>query len=256
MTKKRSQKKGSGRKSSASDKPQQTQGGGGGGGSAASRTRARREARDAERKRRRNITYVVVAVIVVIVIAGVFVIINAPQDAPIPDSVEELAGIPQTFDDNGFPVLGNPDAPVQVSDYSSFSCSACGVWHEDNFDRMLDEIRDGVVAFTYVPLTGTGSIPNAPGAARAALCAGEQGQFWEFHEALFDWQRRYGNRAFTQQRLDTGVENFGLDVSAFNSCRTSEATSRVLSLANSDAASRGVTSTPTFLVQGVSVAAG
>lgn len=252
MAKKRSQRKGSGRKSSASNKPQETQRSSGGGSSAASRTRARREAREAERKRRRNITYAVIAGIVAIIIVGVVVIINQPQDAPIPSSVEALAGIPQTVDDNGFPVLGDPNAPVEVTEYSSFSCPACGNWHDDNWDRMLEEIRAGVVSFTYIPLQ-TGAIPNAAGASRYALCAGEQGQFWEFHEALFSWQRNFGNRAFTQQRLDTGVENFGFEVGEFNSCRNSSATSQLINLANQLAVSNNATSTPTFRVQGINV---
>ena len=88
----------------------------------------------------------------------------------------------------------------------------------------------GQVLFTYVPLN-TGSIPNAPGASRAALCAGQQGRFWEMHDVLFDWQTRYGNTAFSQNRLLTGVEKLGLSSGDFTNCFNSADISATLDAA-------------------------
>jgi len=63
-------------------------------------------------------------------------------------------------------------------------------------------VREGVIAFEYIPLT-TGSIPNAVGASKAALCAGEQGAFFEYHDALFDWHSRYGMAWWLSTTLDS-----------------------------------------------------
>ncbi len=105
--------------------------------------------------------------------------------------------------------------------------------------------------FTYVPLQ-TGSVPNAPGASRAALCAGQQGLFWEMHDVLFDWQTRYGNTAFSQNRLLAGVEQLGMNGAAFTSCFNSADISATLNAALNEE----VSSTPTIRVNGVTVDGG
>ena len=86
-------------------------------------------------------------------------------------------------------------------------------------------------------------------ASRAALCAGQQTMFWEMHDILFDWQTRYGNTAFSQNRLLAGVEQLGLITNAFTNCFNSAATSATLSAAQSE----DVSSTPTIRVNGVTL---
>ena len=137
-----------------------------------------------------------------------------------------------------------------MEEYASFACPGCESFHRDSFDAVLERVKTGQVLFTYVPLN-TGSIPNAPGASRAALCAGQQGMFWEMHDVLFDWQTLYGNTAFSQNRLLTGVERLGLDSPAFTACFNSAGISRMLDAA----ANEGVSTTPTLRVNGVTVAA-
>ena len=215
-----------------------------------SRTRARREARLVEQRNRRRLTLAVGLAVTAAVAFLLIFLITRPQEAPLPENIfERYAGIPQSFDTDGFPLLGDPDAPVRVVEYSSFSCPSCLTWHEDNFDEILEQVKAGAINFTYIPLQ-TGPVPNAEGAAKVALCAGEQGLFFEMHDALFAWQGAYGNRAFTQQRLSSGIENFNLNESAFSRCRDSSAVSAQLETAEALATDRGIGSTPSFSVQG------
>ena len=215
-----------------------------------SRTRARREARLVQERNRRRLTLAVGLAVAAAVAFLLIFLITRPQEAPLPEGLfERYAGIPQTFDADGFPMLGDPDAPVRVVQYSSFSCPSCLTWHDDNFDEIVDRIQAGAINFTYIPLQ-TGPIPNAEGAAKVALCAGEQGLFYEMHDALFAWQGTYGNRAFTQQRLSSGIENFNLNENAFSRCRDGSAVSAGLETAEAIATDRGINSTPSFSVQG------
>jgi protein-disulfide isomerase len=215
-----------------------------------SRTRARRDARLAEERNRRRFMMVAGIVVAVAVAFLIIFLVTRPQEAPLPEGLfERYAGIPQTFDTDGFPMLGDPDAPVRVIEYSSFSCPSCLTWHEDHSAEVIEHIRAGEISFTYVPLQ-TGSIPNAEGAAKVALCAGQQGLFFEMHDALFAWQSAYGNRAFTQQRLSSGIENFDLNANAYSNCRGGSAVSAQLETAEAIATDRGVNSTPSFSVQG------
>lgn len=219
-----------------------------------SRTRSRRHEREIKRRQQRFIAIAVGVVVVALIFGGVLVLRNLPAEAPIPEgTLARYDGIPRTVNDRGFPVLGNPNAPVRVEEFSSFSCPACSVFHDDVIDDIVERVQAGIISYTFIPLTNIGGIPNAAGATRAALCAGEQGQFFEYSDALFSWQQRFGNRAFTQQRLNAGVDNFGLNAGRYSSCTSSGRVGDVISTANREARDRSVNATPTVFVNGIEV---
>ena len=214
-----------------------------------SRTREARQRR--QKQRRQNKRLLVLALVVALAIIGIAIVVvsNQPVEAHFPDDLStRYEGIERSNSPEGYPRLGNPDAPVTLEEYASFACPGCQSFHSDSLDAVLERVRDEQVLFTYVPLN-TGSIPNAPGASRSALCVGQQGMFWEMHDVLFDWQTRYGNTAFSQNRLLTGVEQLGLSSDAFTACFNSAGISRTLDAA----ANEGVSTTPTLRVNGVTV---
>jgi protein-disulfide isomerase len=182
-------------------------------------------------------------------------IIPPSHDAPIPDaSLERYAGIPQNTTDEGFPQLGDPKAPVHITEYSSYDCTHCADFHSLVFINLIDRVRAGEVVYTYVPLYGTGSIANGQGAARAALCAGEQSSFWEYHDALYEWQTLYNQEAFTYERLVTGAENLGLDRLAFEQCFEGDTISGILDSAYVAAGQlEDFVGTPTVVINDVMV---
>jgi protein-disulfide isomerase len=219
------------------------------------RTVERRKEREQEKKRNRQMTILLsvgaVAILAVILIA----VLNIPAEAPIPDTSTALyADLERSTTDDGFARIGNPDAPVSVIEYSSFGCAGCKAFHDAAIGGLMERVRTGAVAFTYVPMASTGSVVNAQGAARAAICAGEQGRFWEYHDALFNWQGLYGNQAFTATRLRTGAQALGLDVGAWESCATGSGSQQVIDDAENAARLQGISSTPTVVVNGVVVA--
>lgn len=216
-----------------------------------SRTREARHRR--RQQRRQNQRLLVLGLVVAVAVIGIAVVIvsNQPVDAFIPDDLSaRYEGIERSESRDGYPRLGNSDAPVTVEEYASFACPGCEAFHSDSFDAVLERVRKEQVLFTYVPLN-TGSIPNAPGASRAALCAGRQGMFWEMHDVLFDWQTRYGNTAFSQNRLLTGVEKLGLSSSSFTNCFNSAGITATLDAAVGE----DVSTTPTLRVNGVTIEA-
>lgn len=219
-----------------------------------SRSRARDRKQERERARRRNRQLAIIAgiIVVALVLGGLFLVANLPADAPLPeDAIASISNLRQSFTEEGYPLLGNPAAPVEVRDYSSFSCPGCATFHDEVLPQLLPRIERGEISFVYVPLQ-TGGIPNAGGAARTALCAGEQGMFWEMHETLFDWHSRFVNTAFQGNRLTAGIEALGLDVGAYNACFNSARISDVLTAAQAE----GVTSTPTIQIDGVTLGTG
>lgn len=217
-----------------------------------SRTVERRKERERERRRQQLITGGIIAVALVIVAAIIVFVVNAPAEAPIPSAaLTRYEGVPQSRTTEGYPRLGDPNAPVQVAEYSSFDCPHCRDFHDQAMDQFVERVRAGAIAFTYVPLYGFGSFANGQGAAAAAVCAAEQGQFWPFHDALFDWQGQFGNQAFTNNRISAAVDAFKLDRGAYNACVGGSANEVLTSARSQAAALLNFTGTPTITINGV-----
>ena len=91
-------------------------------------------------------------------------------------------------------------------------------------------------------------LPNhaqAPKAAEAAHCAGDQGKYWEMHDQLFANQR-----ALNVPDLKQHAVTLGLDAAAFNQCLDSGKNGALVSAGSSQGEQMGVNSTPTLYING------
>jgi protein-disulfide isomerase len=103
--------------------------------------------------------------------------------------------------------FGPANAKVQVVEFSDFQCPFCSqaaaVVHQIR-EKYGDKVR---FTFRQFPLP---MHPNAREAAEAALAAGTQGKFWEYHDRLFKNQNRLDRASLEEQAKETG-----LNVAAF-----------------------------------------
>jgi protein-disulfide isomerase len=83
------------------------------------------------------------------------------------------------------------------------------------------------------------------GAHLAAVAAGRQGRFWEFHDRLFADQERLNLEAYRKY-----VGELGLDVSRFEKDLADPDVRKVVEADKAQARSLGVTGTPGFFVNG------
>ncbi len=84
--------------------------------------------------------------------------------------------------------------------------------------------------------------------ARAALAAGEQGKFWEFHDELFAISPNLDSKAIM------GIATkLGLDIDKFRKDMNSPAVKEKIAKDIRDAKAAGVTGTPTIFVDGIKV---
>lgn len=173
-------------------------------------------------------------------------------EAPVPPfALRRYTGIAQSVDEFGFPVLGDPGAPVMLADYSSFSCPFCRDFHEDVFPNLLQRVREGELAITYVPIWVTGNVENSYEANRAALCAAEQEMFWSYADMLFNWHTRYErSTAFADDRLQAGAEALELDMEAWQGCMATLRSDEILQTALEQFQQRAYTGTPTITLNG------
>jgi protein-disulfide isomerase len=125
------------------------------------------------------------------------------EDANKPLSAEVQAAISATSTAS----FGPANAKVQVVEFSDFQCPFCSqaasVVHQIRA-KYGDRVR---FTFRQFPLP---MHPNAREAAEAALAAGTQGKFWEFHDRLFKSQNQLDRAALEQHAKEAG-----LNVAAF-----------------------------------------
>ena len=147
-------------------------------------------------------------------------------------------------------IAGDSTARTWVVIASDFQCPYCRQWHAESYKPLVDEyVRTGKVrvAFLNFPL---GQHRNAISTANAAMCAGVQNRFWEYHDALFGAQAQWSAMADARPVLDSIARAVGVDLPAWTQCFESE---RMLPLILADrdrATGGGVQSTPSFLVGG------
>jgi len=142
----------------------------------------------------------------------------------------------------GDPVLGPEDAPVTIIEFSDFQCSYCKYWHQAIFPELMALYPDKI-RFIYrdFPIFGQ----NSYDAAEAANCAGEQDAYWEYHDALLT-----GEESISRSTFELYATNLGLDMDAFIACLDDDRYQAEIQADYSYAASIGVSSTPTFLING------
>jgi protein-disulfide isomerase len=183
-----------------------------------SKRQLRREQVQKKQSRNRLIT------VLFITLGAAFVLyaILAPTLRPIAEVVTVESRARFMADDNS---MGDPDAPIQVVEYSDFQCPFCDR-HYTETEPLLEQyyIDTGKVLFTYKSAgnfvsenSGVGT--ESQDSAMAAYCAGDQGKFWEMHDALFANNRDVENQgSFSNRRLKAIAETLDLDMDAFNEC--------------------------------------
>lgn len=140
------------------------------------------------------------------------------------------------------PVRGVASAPVTIIEFSDYQCPFCG-----RVNPTLEQVRKAYgdkvkIIFKDFPLPNH---PQAPKAAEAAHCAGEQGKYWELHDHMFANQR-----ALNVPDLKQYAATLGLDAAKFNQCLDSGKHAGLVAAGTAQGERMGVNSTPTLYING------
>jgi protein-disulfide isomerase len=144
--------------------------------------------------------------------------------------------------------MGDPNAPIKIEEFSDYQCPYCARFYEETEGQIADTyVADGTVYYVYRSF-GNFIGPESKAAAEAAYCAGDQNQYWEYHDILFANQTGENVGAFTDRRLQAFAEALSLDMDAFNSCFNSGKYVDRVEQDYQDGTTAGVTGTPAFLI--------
>lgn len=137
-------------------------------------------------------------------------------------------------------ILGSPDAPVTMVEYSSHLCGHCINFHQETLPLLVDKyVKSGQVKIVPRLLS-----PVELG--MAVLCAKEQGSFREMNEYLFE---NIGEIEALED-IETAAEELELDEEAFNDCLDAGKYENEVVRWFESAEELNVEGTPTFFING------
>lgn len=141
------------------------------------------------------------------------------------------------------PTTGSPEQKIVLLEFSDFQCPFCAKAHE-TIKQFIAGHKDKVT-LTYKHLPLTQIHPEAMPAAKAAWAAGQQGKFWEFHDAMFTQQKQLGEPLYVAT-----AKALNLDLKRFDQDRNSDAASKAIQKDVEMAEKLGVPGTPFLLMNG------
>jgi protein-disulfide isomerase len=140
------------------------------------------------------------------------------------------------------PFVGPASAPVTIIEFSDFQCPYCRQV-QPTLKRLLQEYEGKIkLVFRDFPLQNIH--PLAQKAAEAAQCAADQQQFWPYHDKLFAKER------LQLEDLKQFAQELNLELEPFNTCLDAGKYAREVAQDQQDGANAGVSSTPSFFVNG------
>jgi protein-disulfide isomerase len=150
---------------------------------------------------------------------------------------------PREIDSSGSPFKGKVDAPVVIVEYTDFQCPYCAKLGTI-FNELL-ELYPGKLKIVYknFPLSGH---TYAWKAAAAVMAAHEKGQFWPFHDRLFEHFNSLDDAKLLKIRKE-----FGFDTPEFDQLMKSSKIRKKVADDKQEGKSIGVHSTPTVFVNGI-----
>ena len=155
--------------------------------------------------------------------------------------------LPHGKQGDGNPWIGAESPRVTVHEYVDYACPHCAL-AASRMRRLLanNPSKLRVVRHQYPRMSCTGrTSPYACTFARAALCAEEQGRFWEADSWLFE-------HAPGKPKLDieAAARDLGLDAAKFKTCFDAPETFERADAATQAAKKARVVETPTYFIDG------
>ena len=148
---------------------------------------------------------------------------------------------------DGDPAQGPADAPITLIEFGDYQCPYCIQWYNTVASRLMADYS-GKIRFVFKDLPLVAIHPNAQSAAEAADCAGEQSDYWKYHDALFSGKHGLGAEAYAEY-----ASELGLDIKAFDTCVADHRYKSKVDANASIAQNNGFNSTPTFLLNGLAI---
>ena len=145
---------------------------------------------------------------------------------------------------DGDPAKGDQRARLVLVEFTDFQCPFCARHTRETFPQIDTEyVKTGKLRYVTREFPLESIHPQAFKAAEAALCAGDQGKYWEMHGQLF-----VNQRALAPDQLAAHAKAIGLDEAKFTRCLEGGTKAAKIRKDLAEGAKAGVTGTPAFFL--------
>jgi len=138
---------------------------------------------------------------------------------------------------------GSANAPVTLVEYGDYECPYCGRAYP--IVKAIQKTLGPRLRFVFRNFPLSEIHPNASNAAEAAEAAGEQGKFWEMHDALFEHQHALRPPDLVAHGASLGLDSDRLAAELKSHTHVARVREDFMSGVRS-----GVNGTPTFFING------
>lgn len=138
---------------------------------------------------------------------------------------------------------GDKNAKLTLIEFTDYECPFCGRHSRDTAPQILKNyVETGKIRYVFndLPLA---MHAHARKAAEAALCANDQGKYWEMHDLLFSNQQALDNA-----NLSAYATKLGLNLPAFQKALESGKYAAKVSANEAEAARLGFSGAPSFAI--------
>ncbi len=139
------------------------------------------------------------------------------------------------------PRIGLTDSKIILVEFSDFQCPYCFEFYRTLKKFSTDHSRQISIVYKHLPIESIH--PEALSAAKAAWSAGEQGKFWDYHDALFEQQKNLSEGLYLKI-----AKSLKLDISKFNHDRISPAAASAIQKDINLARKLKISGTPFFIM--------
>jgi protein-disulfide isomerase len=144
---------------------------------------------------------------------------------------------------------GSRDATVVVYEFADFQCPACAMTAAEILPGLKKSYDPVTVNFVRVDFP-LGRHKNAVPAALAARCAGDHGQYAEYHDMLYRKQSEWSGLEDPVGRFVAYARTLDLDGEELGRCIKEAHHSAAIRAGEAAANALGLSSTPSFVING------
>jgi protein-disulfide isomerase len=199
--------------------------------------------------------WIVVAMVSLVVVTGiVFSLFSQNNKETVSlaglDGVQVQPAVTSTIDTaNGSAITFDNGAATTIDVWEDSQCPVCKLFADANGPYLESLVRDKKANVRYHMLSFLGD--ESARAANAAFCAADEGQFLDFHKAIYTIQSPVENSGFwSNETLVKIGKKIGITSTTFENCVT-KGEKVDLVQANADSMSKfGVQGTPTVFING------
>jgi len=199
--------------------------------------------------------WIVIGMVLLVVVTGVVFSLfsqNSKENASLAglDGTTLKPAITSTIDTaNGSPITFDNGAVTVIDVWEDPQCPVCKLFEDANGDYIESLIREKKATVRYHVLSFLGD--ESVRAANASFCAADEGQYLDFHHALYAVQSPLENSGFWSNETLVNIgKKIGITSKSFSDCVTKGSKVEIVK-ANYDSMSKfGVQGTPTVFING------